>query len=118
MSEYTGPVVFSEGEHFPVGDDGHPDTSRPLRWVDGDTYRDAEAGEPLHNDVHMVKAVDIDPRQYEVHAGGLASYPVGAHVVSEDAVTYFLANPDGSHVDDVPLRWDAATESFVQEGVA
>jgi hypothetical protein len=48
---YHGPVVFVAGVHYPVGDDGHADLSRPLRVADEDGgWRDAQMGEPLHND--------------------------------------------------------------------
>lgn len=57
---YEGPVVFVDGVHYPVGKDDHADTSRPLRWTP-DGYRDAEPGEPLHNDVHHVQFSDPPP---------------------------------------------------------
>lgn len=63
MSErsYEGPVVFADdGVHYPVGEDGHADTSRPLRWVGGGVYRDAEDGEPSHFDAHHLQHVDLD----------------------------------------------------------
>lgn len=56
---YDGPVAFVDGVHYPVGDDGHADTSRPLRWVEGTTYRDADDGEPLHNEVHQINGVEV-----------------------------------------------------------
>lgn len=56
---YKGDVVFVEGVHYPVGGDGHADLSRPLRWEDG-SYRDAEDGEPLHNDVNHQREVELE----------------------------------------------------------
>ena len=57
---YSGPVAFSEGVHYPVGEDDLPDFSRPLRSNGDGTYRDAEDGEPLHNDVHHMNLVDLE----------------------------------------------------------
>ena len=48
---YTGPVVFVDGVHYPVVGDA-PDLTRPLRFVEGTTYRTAEPGDPLHNDTY------------------------------------------------------------------
>lgn len=58
---HDGPVVFVEGVHYPVDNDGHADKTRPLRWVEGSTYRPEEADEPLHNDVHHQQEVVIVP---------------------------------------------------------
>jgi hypothetical protein len=60
MKIYDGPVVFVDGVHYPAGDDG-ADLSRPLRWSEGASYRDAEDGEPLHNDIHHESALDLEP---------------------------------------------------------
>jgi hypothetical protein len=58
--KYTGPVGFgSDGVHYPADADGNLDTSRPLRWDDGG-YRDAEADEPLHNDVHHGEDLELE----------------------------------------------------------
>lgn len=56
---YDGPVVFRDGVHYAVDGDGHADLDRPLRWVEGATYRAAEDGEPLHNDVHELNGVEV-----------------------------------------------------------
>lgn len=58
---YEGPVVFVAGVHYPVGEDGHAELSRPLRWVEGGSYRDAEDGEPMHNDVHHGSVATLEP---------------------------------------------------------
>jgi hypothetical protein len=62
MAVYKGPVGFGhDGVHYPVGDDGHLDMSRPLRWIDGDGgYRDAEKGDPLHNDAYHAGDADLE----------------------------------------------------------
>jgi hypothetical protein len=57
---YDGPVVFhSDGVHYVADDEGHPDLTKPLRWVEGSTYRPAEDDEPLHNDVHQAQVVEL-----------------------------------------------------------
>lgn len=61
MSDYTGPVVFSEGVHYQATDEGHPDTTRPLRWIEGTTFRAASVDDPLHNDVHHISETAIAP---------------------------------------------------------
>lgn len=61
MSDYNKAVVFSEGVHYPVAKDGHPDTTRPLRWVEGTTYRDAKTDESQHNEIHHVSDAAIVP---------------------------------------------------------
>ena len=53
------PVVFRDGVHYAVGEDGHADLSRPLRWENG-AYRDAVDGEPLHNDVNHGSDLDLE----------------------------------------------------------
>jgi hypothetical protein len=55
---YKGDVVFVDGVHYPVGDDGHADTTRPLRWT-ADGYRDAEEGEPLHNETFHATELEL-----------------------------------------------------------
>lgn len=58
---YEGPVVFVGGVHYPVTASlPTGDLSKPLRWSP-DGYRAAEAGEPLHNDVHHARFADPDP---------------------------------------------------------
>jgi hypothetical protein len=57
---YDGPVAFVDGVHYPVGEDGHADESRPLRHVEGATYRGAEDGEALHNDAVGVAVVAVE----------------------------------------------------------
>lgn len=53
-------VVFVDGVHYPINDDGTADLNRPLRWnPETHDYRDAEEGEPLHNDVHHQREVEI-----------------------------------------------------------
>lgn len=54
---YKGDVVFVDGVHYPVKGEG-ADLSRPLRWEDG-AYRDAEEGEPLHNDTHHAADLEL-----------------------------------------------------------
>lgn len=62
MAEGKHGVVFAEGVHYPVGEDGHADLSRPLRRTDDNTdWRPAEEGEPLHNDVHHQSSVELEP---------------------------------------------------------
>ncbi len=60
MAKYKGPVVFVAGVHYPVKD-GEADLSRPLR-IDADSsdYRDAEADEPLHNDMNHAADLELD----------------------------------------------------------
>jgi hypothetical protein len=50
MAKYKGDVVFVEGVHYAVGDDGHANKDKPLRWED-DGYRDAKPDEGFHNDL-------------------------------------------------------------------
>ena len=59
MADYDGPVGFVDGVHYPVKDD-HVDLTRPLRWEDGH-YRDAQDGEPLHNDVFGSGDAELEP---------------------------------------------------------
>lgn len=115
MASYDGPVVFREGVHYATDADGHADLERPLRWEDGG-YRDAIDGEPLHNDVHHAREATVDPATLMVHAPGGTVYPIGTHVVSEDAENYFVADEHGVPLDDVPLKWDAATQTFRKDG--
>lgn len=64
---YDGPVVFVDGVHYPAtnvedhedGERTHADLDRPLRWVEGTTYRYAEDDEPLHGDVHHLNNLEI-----------------------------------------------------------
>lgn len=43
-------VVFVDGVHYRVNDDGHADHSQPLRWdPEAGDYRPAEDGDLLHN---------------------------------------------------------------------
>jgi hypothetical protein len=59
---YVGPVGFgSDGVHYPLDQDGRLDLERPLRWVEGTTYRDAAPDEALHNDTHHVAHLELDP---------------------------------------------------------
>lgn len=70
MAKYKGPVAFvhppgtagTEGVHYPVGDDDHPDLSRPLFW-DGDaqSYRDKTNDDPSHFEAYHVDHVDLVP---------------------------------------------------------
>lgn len=53
-------VVFVEGVHYAVGDDGHADKSQPLRWTP-DGYRPAGDGEPTHNETYGSGLVDLEP---------------------------------------------------------
>lgn len=57
---YDGAVVFVAGVHYPVDEDDNIDYERPLRWDDG-SYRDADEGEPLHNDVHHANELVLEP---------------------------------------------------------
>jgi hypothetical protein len=110
---YDGPVGFgSDGVHYPADADGHLDRSRPLRWVAGSTYRDATDGEPLHNDEHHVQFAGVDMTTLALHDPGQDSYPIGAHVISGDAQTYYLADEHGNPVDGQPLAYDADTQTF------
>lgn len=115
---YNGPIGFgSDGVHYPLDDEGHLDTSRPLRSEPDGTYRDAEEGEPLHNDVHHVRTAIVDPSTINIHDPGRDVYPVGVHVITDDAVSYYLADEQGNRTSDTPLRWDAETQTFqTQEG--
>lgn len=116
MTTYDGAVGFgSDGIHYP-DEDGNLDTTRPLRWVEGTTYRDADDGDELHNDTHHARIASVDPSSLTIHDPGRDSYPVGAHVVSEDAVTYYLADEHGNPIDGRPLRWDIDTQTFETEG--
>jgi hypothetical protein len=110
---YDGLVGFGDdGVHYPLDDDGELDTSRPLRWVEGSTYRDATGDEPLHNDVHHKQFAGVDMTSLVLHDAGQDEYPIGAHVVSEDAETYYLADEHGNHVDGRPLAYDRDTQTF------
>jgi hypothetical protein len=114
---YDGPVGFgADGIHYPLDADGHLDTSRPLRWVEGGTYRDATDGEPLHNDTHHQRFAAVDASTLVLDDGGSDSYPLGSHLVSDDAVTYYLADEHGNHVDGRPLTFDSDTQTFRAEG--
>lgn len=108
---YDGVVVFRDGVHYAVDDDGHADLDRPLRFEDG-AYRDAGPDEPLHNDTHGQRDVSIDPSELTIHEGGNASYPVGAHVVTSDGETYYLADEHGNPIDERPLRWNPESQRF------
>jgi hypothetical protein len=57
---YDGVVVFVEGVHYGVTANGDPDLNKPLRWAE-DGYRDAEDGEPLHNDTHGGGDTTLEP---------------------------------------------------------
>lgn len=119
-STYAGPVGFgSDGVHYPLDDEGHLDTSRPLRWVEGGTYRDADEGEPSHADAHQANDVVVHPGQTVAAAPGEESYPVGTHVVSyEEGVYYLLDDETGVVHTDHPLVWDGETQSFRAAGGA
>lgn len=41
-------VVFVDGTHYRVGEDGHADLAQPLTWENGD-YRPREDGDLSHN---------------------------------------------------------------------
>jgi hypothetical protein len=59
---FEGPVVFVSGVHYPVDEDGEgADLSRPLRVAEDGSWRDAEEGEPLHNDMHHAQHLELDP---------------------------------------------------------
>ncbi len=117
MADYDGPVGFgSDGVHYPAGDDGHLDTSRPLRWVEGATYRDAEEGEPLHNEVHQGNDVVIHPEHLAAPVPGQESYPAGVHVVSYDPGVYYLLDANDVVDTEHPLHWDGETGTFVAAG--
>jgi hypothetical protein len=58
---YDGPVVFSEGVHYPVGEDGHPVLDQPLRVTPDGGWRPAKKNEPLHNEVHHLQELALDP---------------------------------------------------------
>jgi hypothetical protein len=60
MAKYTGKVVFVDGVHYPATKDGHANLDRPLR-AEGDTYRDAEDGDPLHNEANHVNDLELNP---------------------------------------------------------
>lgn len=58
---YTGPVVFSEGVHWPATKDGHPDKrSNGLRVTEDGGWRYAEADEPLHNDTNHLRDLEVE----------------------------------------------------------
>ncbi len=69
MASYKGPTVFvhpdgsgTQGVHYPVGEDGHADLSRPLFWDNGKgQYRDKEDGDPSHFEAYHVDHTDIIP---------------------------------------------------------
>ena len=61
---YDGPVVFGDGVHYPILEDGNADLDRPLRWVSGSTYRLAEPNEPKHNDIYHKQFVDMEVNPY------------------------------------------------------
>lgn len=56
---YEGGVVFVEGVHYAVADDGHADKNQPLRWTP-DGYRPAEADEPTHNEAYGSGLVELE----------------------------------------------------------
>lgn len=41
--KYEGPVVFSEGAHWPTDDEGHPVKDQRLMWVADEPHADAAA---------------------------------------------------------------------------
>ena len=70
MAKYNGPVVFAhpegtdgtQGEHYPVDDEGHPDYSRPLFWDnDKGYYRDKAAGDRSHFEAYHSDHRDLVP---------------------------------------------------------
>lgn len=70
MADYTGPVVFVEGVHYPATviehiedeeDRTHADLTRPLRVNPDGTYRDALPEEELHNDMNHQNEVEMYP---------------------------------------------------------
>jgi hypothetical protein len=63
MSEdrYEGSVVFSEGVHYAADEDGHPILERPLRVNPAGSYRAAKENEPLHNEIHHLQELELDP---------------------------------------------------------
>lgn len=113
MAGYDGPAGFgSDGVHYPADDEGNLDLSRPLRWSEGATYRDAEDGEPLHAEVHQANDVVVYPHPTIIAQPGEDSYPIGIHVVSYEAGVYYILDPDGTLHDDHPLSWDSETQTF------
>lgn len=113
MAGYDGPVGFgSDGVHYPVDDDGHLDTTRPLRVDETGGYRDAEDGEATHNETHQANDRIVHPEHIASPAPGDESYPADVHVVSyEPGVYYLLDEHDVVHMDH-PLTWDPETETF------
>ena len=60
MAKYKGPVVFVDGVHYPAKD-GAADMKRPLRLdEDGADWRDAEKGDPLHNDMNHAQDLELE----------------------------------------------------------
>lgn len=113
MAAYDGPVVFREGVHYPADpehEDG-ADLSRPLRWEDGG-YRDAAEGEASHNETYQANDVIVHPEHITAPVPGEATYPVGVHVVSYDAVTYYLVDDQNVVHTDHPLVWDSDAQLF------
>lgn len=78
MAVYKGPVVFAhphaddqpavnelgdqnQGCHYPVGEDGHADFSRPLFWdAEAGHYRDKTDEDPSHMDAYHRNHVELD----------------------------------------------------------
>ncbi len=52
----------SQGVHYPVGDDGGPDFTRPLFWdAEAASYRDKTDADPSHFEAYHQNHVDIIP---------------------------------------------------------
>jgi hypothetical protein len=116
MASYEGDVGFgSDGVHYPLDEDGHLDTSRPLRFEDG-AYRDATEGEPTHNETYQANDRVVHPEHVAAPVPGQEFYPAGVHVVSYEPGVYYLLDANDVVDADHPLAWDPETERFVAAG--
>lgn len=86
---YDGAVVFREGIHYAVGDEGHADLERPLCWVEGTTYRPMTDADGLHADLYHERHVDLN-----LNTGG-ADDVIELDAGEADAVKAFLAERRG-----------------------
>lgn len=85
---YDGPVVFANGIHYPVGDDGAADLTQPLMWVDPD-FEERHGhieGSARHGNTNRVKDHQalarhdaVPERGYYVHWDGVGQSHAGLY---------------------------------------
>ena len=68
--KYEGPVVFSEGAHWPTDDEGHPVKDQRLLWVADQPHEAASAepsGETHEAGGYYRWATDADPTHFDAY---------------------------------------------------